>query len=179
MKTKLCKIDGCNGVVIAKELCTKHYLRQRKHGSTDRPKLVREKLIEEGKSYCPKCNQTKTLDEFLKDSYTTFGISIYCKDCHKQKGKERYKLHKDKYRNYNLKKQFGISLQEYTDMFEKQGKRCAICKKENNSKTPFPLDHCHKTLKVRGILCNQCNQGLGIFYDNIETLQSAIEYLRA
>lgn len=179
MKTKVCKVKDCNNVATAKTLCWTHYLRQRRHGSTDKLKFRREKLIEEGKSYCPKCNEIKPLDEFLKDSYTAFGISIYCKECHRKKGKVRYTLHKSEHQDNRLKKKFGITLQEYTDLFKKQGERCAICKKDNKTNKMFPVDHCHKTNEVRGVLCEECNKALGLFYDNLQVLQNAIEYLKS
>lgn len=176
--SKNCTVEGCAGKSIAKGLCTTHYLRQRRHGSTDKPKFVREKLIEHGLSYCPKCNQTKPLDNFCKDKYTAFGVSIYCKICDREKGKLRYKNHKDKHINNRLRKKFGITLNEYHDLLKQQNGVCAICgnpPKEN--KPMLSVDHDHKTKKLRGILCSSCNQGIGLFHDNIEHLANAIKYL--
>ena len=179
MTTKLCKIDGCNNRVIAKELCTKHYLRQRKHGSTDRPKFVREKLIEEGKSYCPKCNETKSLDAFCKASNTAFGISIYCKECQRKKSKVRYKTHKNEHINNGLKKKYGITLVDYTKLLNKQNNQCLICgKKSSESKRRLAVDHDHETGKIRGILCEERNRGIGIFKDSIDRLNNSINYLK-
>jgi hypothetical protein len=178
MEAKICEVEGCSNEVTAKGLCVTHYLRQRRHGSTDRPKFVREKLIEEGKSYCPKCNQTKILDDFIKDKHTAFGVSIYCRDCHRKKGKVRYRKHKDKHIDNRLRHDFGITLIDYNKLLEKQGGGCAICgKKSKESKTMLAVDHNHTTKKVRGILCASCNNGLGRFFDNTEYLAKAIEYL--
>ena len=56
---------------------------------------------------------------------------------------------------------------------------CAICKvKDNGTYEYFSVDHCHKTLKVRGLLCTNCNNGLGRFKDRIDLLDAAIKYLR-
>jgi hypothetical protein len=133
--------------------------------------------MEKGLSYCPKCNETKDINEFFKDIHTAFGIAIYCKKCSSERKKLRYKRHKSEHQDYRLKKDFGITLQEYNELFEKQGQRCCICGKENKSGKRFPVDHCHTTLKIRGILCDQCNNGLGLFYDNPTFLESAIKYL--
>lgn len=71
----------------------------------------------------------------------------------------------------------------YAELFKRQGGRCAICrtKKPNERATVkhFSVDHCHKTKKVRGLLCNRCNTLLGKVYDDPAILLSAASYLRA
>lgn len=54
-------------------------------------------------------------------------------------------------------KQYGLTLDSYTEMLQKQDSRCAICKEQKT----LVIDHCHKTGKVRGLLCIGCNTGLG------------------
>ena len=72
----------------------------------------------------------------------------------------------------------GLSLEEYETMYEAQGGRCAICNThEDELDRVLSIDHCHDTLKVRGLLCDRCNHGLGHFRDNPEYLRAAIEYL--
>jgi len=87
-------------------------------------------------------------------------------------------------RNSFLKLMYGITLTEYSEMFEEQNGMCKICKKEESTLSPqrrytrtLSVDHCHSTGKVRGLLCKCCNTGLGAFSDNIEVLTSAIKYL--
>jgi hypothetical protein len=63
-------------------------------------------------------------------------------------------------------------------MLQQQNGLCAICKKTETGKTSnLCVDHCHKTGKVRGLLCNNCNKGLGLFKDNPEVLLNASAYL--
>lgn len=76
---------------------------------------------------------------------------------------------------YFRKRTFGLSDADYLSMLEKQNKLCAIC--FNGRK--LCVDHCHKTGRIRGLLCRQCNTVLGNSYDNRAVLQSAIEYLSA
>ena len=74
-----------------------------------------------------------------------------------------------------LMRRYGLTSEQVRDMLEKQNHVCAIC---NN---PFGLqniDHCHKTGKVRGVLCVNCNRGLGAFGDNIQNMEKALEYLK-
>lgn len=88
------------------------------------------------------------------------------------------------YRNFNysskasnrrkrLKYKYGISLENYDWLLKEQEEKCKIC----GNKTELVVDHCHKSSRVRGLLCNQCNTGLGCFKDNPESLLKAIEYL--
>jgi hypothetical protein len=73
-------------------------------------------------------------------------------------------------RKRNVKRDFGINPEEY----DKMKKECSICR----SKRILHIDHDHLTGRVRGILCVNCNIGLGNFRDNIELLERAIIYLR-
>lgn len=82
-----------------------------------------------------------------------------------------------KMRDYHLRAKYGISLTEYEILLEIQQGKCAICGSDGNGKK-LHLDHCHKTQKVRGFLCNGCNGGIGLFREDITRLQNAIEYLK-
>jgi len=81
-------------------------------------------------------------------------------------------------RRCHLQGTFGITLEEYNDLLEAQDGVCAICGKtpEENGRS-LAVDHCHKTGKIRGLLCQVCNAGLGSFKDNQDILRKAIEYL--
>lgn len=87
------------------------------------------------------------------------------------------------HRNWTLKRKFGITSEVYKQMLQKQNNVCAICygpeRTRANSKRvqQFSVDHCHRTNKIRGLLCAQCNLGIGYFKDNPEYLKSAIRYL--
>jgi hypothetical protein len=86
---------------------------------------------------------------------------------------------KDKSRDYDLKRNYGISSEIYEQMKKDQDGKCAICKTDDpkGRHGVFAVDHCHTTGKVRGLLCNKCNVGLGSFRDNVESLENAIKYL--
>jgi len=83
-----------------------------------------------------------------------------------------------------LTRNYGITYGDYQRMLEEQGGRCKLCNGDgfvmdkNKHKLKLVVDHCHKTGAVRGLLCHNCNRGLGLFKDNHNTLQSAIEYLK-
>ncbi len=79
-----------------------------------------------------------------------------------------------------LKSKYGITLDYYLSLLNKQKNRCAICRKSE----PFlnrrlAIDHCHRTGKVRGLLCTNCNTFLGRIEDNPKLLERAIAYVKA
>lgn len=103
-----------------------------------------------------------------------------------------YERNKEKYRQYYLenrhtkikqsndakrKRLFGLTPEEYENLKQTQDYQCAICEDDLQPKQKTHIDHCHRTGKVRGILCENCNRGLGMFKDNTERLAKAIRYL--
>lgn len=82
--------------------------------------------------------------------------------------------------NSVLKKHYGITLADFERLLSNQGGVCAICKKARVSKTHprLNVDHCHKTGRVRGLLCWMCNRGIGLLGDDRSIILAAAEYLR-
>ncbi len=82
------------------------------------------------------------------------------------------------YKAQNVPKKYGISIEDYNETFTKQEGKCAICGTHQvELKKKLSIDHCHKTGKVRGLLCNNCNVGIGFLKEDIENLRCAILYL--
>lgn len=77
---------------------------------------------------------------------------------------------------YNRKKKIGISEEEYQQLLLNQSNVCAICDKPCTR--ALAVDHDHTTGKIRGLLCNKCNRGLGYFQDNPALLEQAYFYLK-
>ena len=86
--------------------------------------------------------------------------------------------HKKEKHSKHLQRSYGISLKDYDALLDAQGGRCLIC--QTLDSTPhgrFCVDHCHKTGKIRGLLCVRCNSGLGHFKDSPDLLLTAAKYL--
>ncbi len=81
-------------------------------------------------------------------------------------------------RKSQLKAKYNLTLEEYDALVVKQNNLCAICGNVEVSKNRLSVDHNHKTLIVRGLLCTRCNKGLGLFADSQELLNKAINYLK-
>lgn len=78
------------------------------------------------------------------------------------------------------KYRYGLCLEEYNKLLEKQGGCCAICNKHSSEfKKPLYIDHNHKTKEIRGLLCHNCNVVLGMVGDDIDILSKSIEYLKS
>ena len=129
---------------------------------------------------CGICNNEKPLNEFYKDSSKKCGYRYCCKSCASKLAVNHEKRkHPDYTKNIILKTTYGISLDDYNEMFIQQNGCCKICgNHQSEFERGFAVDHDHITGKVRGLLCHKCNMGLGCFNDNIETFLEAIKYLK-
>lgn len=89
-----------------------------------------------------------------------------------------------KSRSIDLKKMFGITIEQYDEMLRDQGGVCKICGEAERRAdgagryTNLSVDHCHSTGRVRGLLCSSCNRGLGFFKDRPDLIDAAAAYLR-
>ena len=96
----------------------------------------------------------------------------------RKRWRKRYPEKRKEYeRSREMRKNYGISPEDYERLFRRQQGKCAICGKEQTSKR-LAIDHSHETDKIRGLLCTRCNVGLGMFQDDPELLIAALGYLR-
>lgn len=138
---------------------------------------------------CTVCKKNKTLDEYYNYKASKDGKSYRCKECDNLARKKWIKDNPERahesQRERNLRAKYGIGLEEYNSLLKNQKGRCGICGvSENrasyghNKSLDFSVDHCHLTGKVRGLLCNQCNRGLGMLGDTEEDILKVLKYLR-
>jgi phage FluMu protein Com len=107
------------------------------------------------------------------------GGAAYHRNPIKDWSEEEVKQRHEYERGSRLLRTYGISAEQYDLMFAKQGGLCAICHQpERTKKKKLSVDHNHKTQIVRKLLCHHCNSLLGHAEDKIETLQSAIQYIK-
>ena len=142
---------------------------------------------------CNKCGETKSLEDFPKRKDSKDGRLNSCKVC-EGKRKAKYRYTEEQWKEWRLKKNYGITMDDYQTLLESQNHSCAICgvhiddyvsqcaNSENKfakrkSKQNFSVDHCHTTGKIRGLLCFRCNLVLGYAQDNKEVLLNAVRYL--
>jgi len=147
----------------------------------------------EGNRVCRKCKRTLHVSHFYKSTRTKDGLDTHCKDCQKSYVVAWQRKNKDKFNNYQREwrdankertaeiakysrifRKYGITREEYDSLMEQT--HCTICNADLADRKPA-LDHCHTTGAIRGVLCNQCNVGLGFFQDSPEILKKAADYL--
>jgi hypothetical protein len=125
--------------------------------------------------YCRICGESKNTTEFYRKN------ARVCKLCANKESIQWQKDNPEKVkrikRGVKLKEKYNLSIIEYEELLNKQGGSCAIC----NSlpiRRNLDIDHDHITGKIRGILCESCNKAIGMFKDDIELLNKAINYLK-
>ena len=92
--------------------------------------------------------------------------------------KEYREAHKKEAKSRNLKKNYNITLEQYDELYNKQEGKCAICgEHQSKLKQKLGIDHNHITKKVRGLLCFNCNMGLGYYKESVERLNNAAKFL--
>lgn len=132
---------------------------------------------------CCQCNVEKPLEEFSKNKRGLYGRHTKCKQCYSHYRRQYYlhnkQRHQETGRRNHLQSKYGLSVKDYEEMIQACSGLCAICSGSADvGSTGGPhVDHCHETGRVRGILCGNCNRGLGLFQDRIEVLRGAIQYL--
>ena len=123
-------------------------------------------FIDKGLIFCNSCKEWKFFGK----------AKTYCKDCCAKRTRDRYNSNKQ--RSYILNKKYGITIEEYDKMLVNQSYSCFICNiHKDKLDRALAVDHCHKTGKVRGLLCGNCNRFLGQIDDNIDTAKRLLEYL--
>lgn len=126
-------------------------------------RILRELETESTKA-CPKCFTIKPLSEFSYDSTHRKNRQSYCKQCSQSNHYEQ---------------KYDITLEEFNSRLSQQNDCCSICGAHysNSRSGKLAVDHCHKTGKVRELLCISCNGGLGLFKDDPDVLRRAAQYL--
>lgn len=126
---------------------------------------------------CPRCEDTlEVTSSFHKRGV---GWQTYCKDCTKEYNREHYQrqsLHDRKRRR--LRQRYKLPMSVYSQMMEDQQGHCLLCHRHSEDRA-LVVDHCHDTGKVRGLICSQCNAGIGLLGDgrDPEIFDRAREYL--
>ena len=176
--------------------CSREKSRQatfKKTGRMPKPKIEWKNGVRE----CTSCHKIKTKEEFGWRR-TPRGKQIknsVCLDCHNSKQNkagedpevrkkrrmtsQRYYQEgpgKRKEKNARYLREYGITIEDKEEMIRKNGGLCPICKTDNPGQW-WAVDHCHKTGKIRGVICDKCNKMLGLANDDVMRLLSAARYL--
>jgi hypothetical protein len=140
------------------------------------------------KKKCNTCKKEKDLSEFHNSKSKSDGKQANCKQCNNEKARawqtenyDQFKKHWEKQKTAEAlwkrkARRYNISVEELKLLFSLNDGTCTICKRYPSNF--LVIDHCHTKNIVRGILCEKCNQALGLMDDNIEYLLNMIQYLK-
>lgn len=197
----VCSIDGCEKVVRARGWCHAHYMRWYKRGG-DPSQNRRLKEFRPPPKSCalPGCNEPVEAWGWCLAHYaiakqnckicyrecqvcgTPFTArrtkALFCsKKCKVEQRRRDGRMAASVRKSY-MKSEWGMTPEDYHRMLSGQGGGCAICGTfDPRGRGRFHVDHDHATGRIRGLLCNECNFGLGKFGDNPELLRRALAYL--
>lgn len=116
------------------------------------------------KRVCTKCEEEKPISDFYQRSNNR-GVDSQCKVCIRRQTKEGKQENPERKKEANIRwhlsKRYGITLEQYNDILQKQNNCCAICDKHKDEfKVRLAVDHNHVTGEIRGLLCTFCNHRL-------------------
>lgn len=136
---------------------------------------------DESLKYCSSCKMNLNRREFSLRRSNKDGLRSKCKTCINTDSRKKY--NKGSHRSNHIKRVFDMSIEDYNQLLAQQNYVCAICLKIetriiNGEISSLVIDHSHIDNRIRGLLCQKCNSGLGMINDNIELLKRAILYLR-
>ena len=138
---------------------------------------------------CPKCEIEKPVSEFHNSKKYKDGLDYQCSECKRAEAKVWYydnrekesRRHRTTYVNGGNTRNriFLYGPHDFDKMYAEQKGCCAICgRHQSELKKALGVDHNHITKKIRSLLCNKCNSGLGLFQDDSKLLSKASKYLR-
>lgn len=172
-----CTADGCSRTRVGWGYCSLHYARLMRSGSirpSHRSQARAETIGADGKRKCWKCGERKpyTPEHFYADKRHPGELKGTCKSCCRRA-----------VRAANIRRTYGLTIDQHDRMLEAQGGACAICREpfvssERGKSVQDPhVDHDHATGALRGLLCHHCNVMLGHAKDSTRLLRDAISYL--
>ena len=147
---------------------------------------------------CTVCAEEKSITDYYKHGKGSKGQTIYkssCKACYNSKTLDTYNnlskeekyernqinrinLGSDYFKRYRLNAKYGLTLEEYENMLDKQHNMCYICEVEFSTAWRPQVDHNHDTGAVRKLLCKSCNTAIGHMREDVNIMSKAIEYIK-
>lgn len=178
----ICRFETCERAVSSRGLCGGHYQQELKGyelRDLNRGKHSVSRRDAQGRKECQLCREWKPESDYRPHRATSDGLRARCQDCYKRTYDPAASRARMLMRNYRL------TPEQYEEMVAAQGDSCATCGTSSRGGSAWHIDHDHSCCPgskscgecVRGLLCSDCNQALGMVRDNISTLAAMIDYL--
>lgn len=128
---------------------------------------------------CPVCKQALPPEAYNRNKRDKSGLAWACRPCQRASQRKQFQKPHAKQRSWEraIERRYGITADEFNVKFAAQGYGCAVCGSDQHKGQNWNVDHDHETGVVRGILCRDCNHGIGALHDSPMLLRAAAEYL--
>ncbi|MGW0735471.1 endonuclease VII domain-containing protein [Streptomyces sp. NPDC002851] len=154
--------DRSDGLQDYCKSCARDYAKAWDKRKREERRALKNPPTPAGFKRCRGCGEVKPHSEWHRNASASDGLATLCKSCKAEKGRAHY-----------LKREYGLTEAQRDELIAAQGGVCVICL---NAPAVY-VDHCHTTGKVRGVLCFNCNSGLGLLRDDPEAARRAAAYL--
>jgi hypothetical protein len=149
------------------------------------PKALRTEYVIPEQKLCRRCNRVRPAGDFAS---ARGRLNSWCRDCYRDWRRTNYQKNPPDpkaRRNQHLRRKYGIDARQYDELYAAQGGVCAICENPESkvggrlrkAKLSLCVDHDHDSGEIRGLLCLDCNTGIGLFRHDPSLLTAAIRYL--
>ena|ERR1700754_622458 len=137
---------------------------------------------ESNEKKCTKCGETKILNRFSRRADCSGKHHSWCIQCRviasRKWARDNPEKNRIKTYRHRLKYRYGLSQEQYDKMFTEQNGRCYICDGSSKLDKKLAVDHNHTTGKVRRLLCDMCNKGLGSLRERPDIMERMISYVK-
>lgn len=167
------RAKSSDGLSYSCKSCEKQYRIDNKNRISDRNKMYRKNNKDKLNMYSKiwRLENKDRIKEYQKK------WELDNKQILSEQSKKYYENHKEQYRRSHMRRFYGITLEEFNKILDKQDNKCKICKNNFKNSKDTHIDHCHETGKIRDLLCADCNKMIGTAKENVEILKEAIKYL--
>lgn len=137
-------------------------------------------VVPAAENFCRDCGFLMDAALFWKDPLTPNGLGKRCKNCIAWRSAKRYATPEGRARRKRKErlKKYGLKLPQFQAMVDRQGGVCAVCSDPPEEGKPLHIDHCHRTGKVRALLCPPCNVAIGLLKDSPSRAMAVARYLK-
>lgn len=172
-----CKYEGCTLRNFRNGYCHEH-LGMLEWGIPLQPLRQPRTDPAEGYHWCSHCKLYRPVEQFGRDTTRGNRPKRLCRPCANESTRKHTEHNRERLNKQRVLRRFGISEAEWDERYARQNGRCALCDGQRRGYRELAVDHDHVTGKIRALLCQDCNLGIGQLKDDPDLLERAAAYIR-